>query len=300
MNNLLQILQQAGVPYRLPPDKYVRAGWVGIPCPKCAPDSGKFRLGIELDSGRSHCWVCGSFYTPEILALVLRKSQREVHELIGKLPRHRVAEPTERHGVLTPPAGIGDLSAGHRAYLIGRGLDPDEISRVWGVRGIGHAPRLKWRLYIPIHNRTGRVVSWTTRSIAPETERRYWAADESEEEVYHKSLLYGAHLARHVIIIVEGPIDAWAIGPGAVATCGVGFTAQQKALMADYPVRVVLFDAEPDAQRRAEALCEDLCLIPGRTENLLLETGNDPADADRAEVAEIRRRYFPEIYAAAA
>ena len=296
MNDLLQILQQAGVRYRLPPDRYVREGWVGVSCPKCAPDSDKFRLGFELSTGRSHCWVCGSFYTPEILALVLRKSQREVRELLGKLPRYRVAETAERHGAMTPPAGIGDLSAGHRAYLSGRGLDPDEISRVWGVRGIGHAPRLKWRLYIPIHNRIGRAVSWTTRSIAPESERRYWAAGESEEEVSHKSILYGEQYCRHVILIVEGVVDVWSGGPGTVATMGVSYTKTQLLRMLQYPVRYVCFDTESDAQRRADRLCVDLSMLPGSTNRLVLESGKDLNDADPAEVLEIKKRCFPERY----
>ena len=239
--------------------------------------------------------MCGGLYAPAMLALLLNVDSRTAHDLMGRLPRHR-PDDTQHIGTLKIPDGVGPLQPGHRAYLESRRLQPDSVADIWGVQAIGHAVRLKWRLWLPICDLAGRIMSWTTRAIHPDAEPRYWAATAEEEAVPHKSLLYGGHLARHAIVIVEGPIDCLTLGPGAVATLGVGYTALQKCLMMAYPVRYVLFDAEDDAQRRAAALCKELALMPGHTENILLRTGNDPSSADPSEVQALQRDIFPEYF----
>lgn len=195
---------------------------------------------------------------------------------------------TGHTGKLALPAAEALLPA-HRSYLTKRGFDPDEIAEIWGVKGIGPLhPRLAWRLLLPISDRAGKVVSWTTRSIKKDAKLRYISASPEEESVPHKSILYGAHLARDAVVIVEGPISAWGIGLGGVATCGLGYSQEQLIAMSGYAVRAVCFDAEPAAQRRAEELCRELAAFPGRTENVVLETGKDPAECDPEEVEEIR------------
>lgn len=293
MNSIIDILSKAGIPYKTAPHKNIRRNWVGVDCPKCSPGHDKYRLGFELTSARAHCWICGNFYAPEILSILLRIPQRDVYDLLGKIPKYKPTETTHT-GTLKIPSGVGPLLPCHRAYLESRGLRPDDVARIWGIGGIGMAVRLPWRLYIPVHDRYGQVVSWTTRATGTDPITRYYSATEEEEAIPHKTLLYGAHLARHSIVILEGPIDAWTIGPGAVATLGVGYTAIQKSLMGSFPVRIVCFDAEEDAQRRARVLCDELSLLPGTTENICLESGKDANSADPAEIRELREKYFPE------
>ncbi len=66
----------------------------------------------------------------------------------------------------------------------------------------------------------------------------------------------------------------------------------QLRAIAEFPVRAICFDAEPEAQRRAAALAEQLALFPGQTHVVLLQTGKDAAGADPAEVAEIRQEFL--------
>ena len=165
------------------------------------------------------------------------------------------------------------------------------MADLWELGGIGPARELKWRIFAPVFDLQGREITWTTRAIGNDA-KRYISAPVEKEEVNIKATLYGQHLARHSIIITEGPVDAWAIGPGAVATCGVGYTQTQAQLAAAYPNRAVCFDAEPAAQRRAEELCQLLAGMPGRTVNIELETGDDPASADPAEIMEIRQEFL--------
>lgn len=297
MNDIGSILQRYNIPIQRSPHKNVRKGWIGIDCPKCSPHSHKFRMGLQIGTLRAHCWMCGSFFLPDVLSLILRKPKGEIYDIIGTLPKsggHR-RDAEIPLGIYKPPPNVADFAPSHERYLKNRGFDPGKLAQEWGLRGIGISGRLSWRIFIPIFDRFGRAVSWTTRSIATDPNVvRYWSATPDEEAHPHKSLLYGAHKARHTIIVVEGPVDVWSIGPGAVGTLGVGFSTVQKSLIGEYPRRVICFDAEPLAQRRAEQLCEDLCLLPGLTENVMLETGKDANSCDPAEIAELREKYLPE------
>lgn len=289
--SLREILEAHGVEVRGAGEhRHVRQNWLGVDCPHCSPGWGKFRLGFDITTGRASCWVCGRTDPAEAIALLCRVSVRDAYNLWQKIP-HEIHTKAEHKGTLKLPS-TGPLLPAHIEYLEDRNFDVEEIQRLWKIEGIGIAPRLQWRIFIPIMDWRGKVVSWTTRSIAENPKMRYMSASEEEEAVPHKSILYGAHLARHAAVIVEGPIDAWGIGPGGVGTCGVGFTDEQKALMANYTVRAVCFDAEPAAQRRAEKLCRELSVMPGVTENVVLESGDDPASADKSEILEIRQKYL--------
>ena len=271
---------------------HVRSGWLGVDCPRCSPNSGRYRLGFEVASRRANCWVCGRVDAVEMLALVCKISTAEAGRLWSQRGL-KIQERTYRdEGRLVIPDGVDSLQEPHRRYLGSRGFDPDQIAKLWGVQGIGVAARLSWRLYIPIFDKFGRQISWTTRSLAPDADKRYISASPEEEIISHKSVIYGAHLCRSIIVFTEGPADAWAIGPGAGATCGLGCTAEQIAALAEFPVRIACFDNEYDAQRRAGEVCEMLSIFPGETRNIVLETGKDPASAEPAEVAGLREHFF--------
>jgi DNA primase len=195
-----------------------------------------------------------------------------------------------RHtGRYTPPRGCQPLLAAHRKYLCSRGFDPDEIIATWGVQGIGVAPKLGWRLFIPIQYK-GELVSWTTRAIGT-SGLRYISASYTEEAISHKHLLYGIDMVAHAVAIVEGPTDAWGIGPGAVGTLGLSWTPEQVKLMTSFPVRVVCFDNTPNAQARARKLADILSLYPGETYRVCM-SGKDPASSPKQEIREFRKRFL--------
>lgn len=284
-----EILDEHGVPWRSAGETpHVTHGWLGAVCPWCGEGTGKFGLGFRLDSLACTCWKCGPHSAVDALAALTGQPWQRIKELLGSpepLPREE-----RPRGVLKLPAGAGPLLPRHRAYLRRRGFDPDELARIWGVGGIGLAARLAWRLLIPVAFR-GRTVSWTTRDVTGRTSLRYVSARPDEEERPAKSVLYGIDHVRHAAVVVEGPADAWRIGPGAVATLGTGWTAEQLALLAAVPVRAVAFDRDPEAQRRAAALCEALAPFPGRTARVELSAA-DPGAAAADEVAELRRRFL--------
>lgn len=292
MSSLVDVLNRFHIESVGPPHRHCRTGWRAVDCIYCSPGSHKFHLGFELATNRVNCWRCGIQFGPKVFQDLFRISEKEARSLWYSLPRTIAPrEEIKSKHPLQNPAGIDDLLPAHRRYLEGRGFDVDSLVKTWGIKGIGLATRLQWRIFIPIFDHLGRQVSWTTRSIAKDAEIRYQSASEEEESVSHKSILYGCHLASHVIIINEGPLDAWAFGPGGVATLGLLYSESQLAAMVQHPVRVVCFDSETPAQRRADRLCTQLAAFPGETENVVLETGKDAASADVTEILKIKTMF---------
>ena len=136
-------------------------------------------------------------------------------------------------------------------------------------------------------------MSWTTRAIG-ESSYKYISAKSEQEAMNHKSLLYGEDLALNSIVVVEGPLDAWRLGPGAVATLGVNVTAAQILRISQYPFRSICFDSEPSAQRRARKLANQLSIFPGKTSIIQLDAP-DPGEACPKEVKRLRKAVFAEV-----
>ena len=267
----------------------VTTGWVGIVCPRCGIGTGIPGCGIHTQSLAANCWKCGPIKIAELFKLLSIPLDQ-----LGTLLDGRDFYIPERkpRGKLKRPIGVSPLGEPHKRYLHKRGFDPAEITKLWGVQGIGLNLRLAWRLYLPIHDSFGNEVSWTTRATSDDCKVRYLSARPDEEAVEAKTLLYGEQYCRHSIVVCEGPLDAWAIGPGAVATLGVSWTQAQALKILKYPERIICFDSEGEAQARARKLCAELAAFPGETRVVTLETDKDPASADRKEIQELRRRFL--------
>lgn len=285
-----EILDQFQIDYRRAGEtRHVREGWLGVVCPWCDTGQGNYGLGIHLESQACTCWKCGKHSLAHYLLQVTQAQPQEIYKLLRDrewiLPKKATTK-----GKLVLPEGLGDLLPQQRDYLQKRGFDPDEICELWGVRGIGLASRLQFRLFIPIYL-DNSIVSWTTRSIAPDCVIRYINAGTGEESFPRRKCLYGANNAKETAIVVEGPTDVWAIGPGAVATMGLMYSKAQVRAISAFSTRVICFDREPAAQRRANSLCEQLDCLPGETYRVVL-SGKDPASSPRSELRELRRRFL--------
>lgn len=290
--NVRELLREVNIPFReFGESPKISDGWLGVECPFCS--HGPWYLGVHVASGRVSCWSCGRHSLASVIA---QKSDIRLSDAIKLTDGlDRFAPPDRPLATkLELPDGLCDLMPAHRRYLESRRLDPDEMVELWRVQGLGPVGHLRWRVFLPIHEPiNARVVSWTTRAIGNVGfGDRYRSARRDQSAVPRSEVLFGEQHARHAIIWVEGPIDVLAIGPGAVCSCGIGFSRAQVARAARYPIRAVLADNEPAAQRRAEDLCRQLSCFPGQTALVRLETGKDPADADRWEIKELRRRFL--------
>ena len=305
--SLIEFLDRHGVAHAGSEHHHVRDGWVGVDCPLCSPTARAFRLGFELNGQRRvSCWHCGGQNGVSLLHDITDAPFSEIYKALESSDqedlqewRRKKAQRTEPEKKFRRPAGLELMLPAHEVYLKNRGFDPEYLADVWGITHCWgpFAPEKErmWRIYIPIHDADGREVSWTSRSIKSKIKLRYLSASEEEEAFPHKKLLYGAHLAQDSIGVVEGPLDAWALGRGGVGTLGVGYTVAQFALMTSYVNRVVCFDSSEQAQQRAKKLCSELSLYEGTTSRVELEAGDDAAECLQyapEEIEEFRSTFF--------
>lgn len=275
-----------------------RTGWVQFDCPFCDDGADKSHMGYNVEKNYVNCWKCGGHRLVDAVARIAGVDRSEAYKLIDRKPGPAAAGAglnAEPAGTLTMPFKTGQLRPPQRKYLERRGFDPDELVERWGIAGIGpEAPKYALRIFIPITYQR-RVVSWTTRAISDSVTLRYKSAKRAWESINHKRILYGLDLVgSHSVAVVEGPLDAWAIGPGTLGTFGTGFTSAQIRLIAEFPLRVLCFDNEAEAQKRAKWLAEQLSVFPGETYNVTFGH-KDPAETMRKaprEIMRFRRRFL--------
>lgn len=284
-----EILHQAGVEFLESGHHHNRSGWLQLrDCPFCGSDN--YHLGYNTASHYFACWRCG-FHPSGVVFQALRIPRAHTAGLEREAKSANTAKP---RGQLVEPKHRGPLLKAHCDYLRSRGLDPEQIVKLWQAEGIGISTRLSWRIYIPITHQ-GQRVSWTTRSISSQVSQRYVSASAKEEAINHKHLVYGLEYVRGSALIVEGPFDVWNIGPGAVGLFGTAYSTAQIRKLAQIPNRFVCFDNSPTALRRARQLAGALSLMPGRTQIIQLDA-DDPGSANWHEVGVVRRTCGFECY----
>ena len=152
-----------------------------------------------------------------------------------------------------------------RTYLHKRGFeDPDKLIKEWDLRFAGPSAKLDNhsyynRILAPIYW-DRRIVSFQARSILKNHPAKYKACPPEFEKISHKHVLYGRqeHWGDRGIC-VEGIVDAWRLGPATCATFGIKYTRDQlRAMVKHFKEMVVLYDPEPQAQRQAEKLVDEL------------------------------------------
>jgi len=282
---IIELLKQLGVEYRTEGTPHCRPGWVQIDCPYCGRGSHKWHLGININRRYAHCWKCGSKNLFHVLTIVSKVPPSEISHKLKDVEYQLAPFEPKRTGRLALPRGLGLMTRAHRDYLHRRGFNSHQLTTLWGLRGIGLSRDLPWRIFIPI-KLNGQTVSWTTRSIG-NREPKYISAAIEQEDVPHKSLLYGEDLAGIAVVVVEGPTDVWRIGPGAVATFGTSYSSAQVLRLSHYPVRYIWFDNEPIAQRQAARLASSLSVFAGET-HIVRSDAPDPGVADENEINQIR------------
>jgi hypothetical protein len=290
MTTILDVYRDHGVTFATSGGK-VTPGWIGTACPWC--NSSDAHLGVNVAGLVWSCWRCGVHPGVETLERLCGVSRARAVELLrglrgdhgrGALLR-RDAEVQAHIGIhpYRRPSDVGPLRRGQRVYLEGRGFDPDELTRCWGVLGTGPASYLdrvdyRHRVLAPIVWE-GREVSFQARDTTGRAERRYVACPREREAIHHKAIVYASPRAparQSVGIAVEGITDAWRLGEHAFATFGTGFTVEQLGAIAGrYECVAVAFDGEPQAQRRGRSLAARLDpIVP--TVVLDIGEGRDP------------------------
>lgn len=155
-----------------------------------------------------------------------------------------ITEPKEppKEVVPTPPGKILRLSDLHPQqpccyYLRNRGYDVAALEKYWSVGYVastdrGHNPRCTDRIYIPMFHE-GVLVGYQCRFIGD----REWTDDCPKTltmpRMQRGRYLYNLDIAARsrVVVLVEGPTSAWAVGLRAIAVWGNTLSSQQGDLI---------------------------------------------------------------------
>lgn len=259
--------------------KHHRAGWINIPCPYCR--GAGYHLGLPIGKPFGTCYKCGPRGMLDIIQHLLRVAPAQAWSILEKYSTGAVYTEDEREDreaptLLSLPEGAGRLRRPHLKYLVDRGFrDPDALAEDWNLLATGHTGPYKFRIIAPIYYR-GKMVSFQGRDITGKSELKYKACPQDKEVIPHKHLLYGYDkIPSHSIIVVEGIVDVWKLGPGAVCTFGVKWTLEQLNKIKEFPRRFIMFDSnEEEAQAQAEKLAASLSAFSGTTEIVELEEGD--------------------------
>lgn len=284
--NFQEILDEHGVAY-FTEGPHTRPGWLQLEhCPFC---QGPMYAGYSTYGGHLHCWRCGQLPLVKTLSLLIGKPYGLCSDLLKQIDLQPEPSEHKRTGLVLP-SGLGPLLPIHKRYLRSRGFDPDELQAVWGIKGIGLAKDLPWRIFIPFMWKH-QCVSWTTRAVSDSAASRYISASPKQEAMNAKKLVFGMDFVRHAAIVVEGPFDVFRLGVGTVSTLGVGFSYAQVARIARVPSRAICYDSEPKAQERAKKLCAALEGYPGRTYRVEIDS-KDPGSMKKRYVELLRKQFL--------
>lgn len=273
------------IPYQEEGTKHCRPGWVQMHCPFCHDGrSEHWHLGYNLTGQYFNCWKCGPHNKEETIKeftgwswakskAFVKKEMRNVSFKKGKI-KEQVTEAKEMVGMPKNP-----VSAECVAYLRKRDFNIRDIVNAWGPLFFGGVVgEYQRRLILPIQY-DKKIVSFTSRDITGHNVNTYKTCPKDKELLHNKDILYGIDQAmKNTCIVVEGIFDAWRIGPGAVATFGVGYTKKQLILLhKKFKNIYILFDNDAAGREKGISLENDLLFLRANVKRLRLPTmRNDP------------------------
>ncbi|MDR2115855.1 MAG: hypothetical protein LBP87_05685 [Planctomycetaceae bacterium] len=292
--NFVDYLGTRGVAIVGRENKHYREGWANLLyCPICGTNKG--HLGYNIEKQYFNCFSCGWHSLWEILRELF--PNENIHDILLEFELYsplQLVKKAQKQNNLILPAKVGKLLPAHCEYLEHRGFDPNLLVETWGIGGIGidpANPKFQWRIFVPVADFKGDMVSWTTRAIGRTLP--YISAAKNQEVQPIKTLLYGEQYRTFydTIIVTEGVFDVFNIGVGAVAVFGKAVTPAQRHRISRFARRVICFDNEPDTQEQAKQLCRELSIFSGETLNLCLDAA-DPGSADKKEIKRLRRLFL--------
>lgn len=285
--NIKEILEENRIEFRESGEHdHVTEGFIGVDCPLCTPNANHFRLGFALYGSGCSCWSCGKQSAGEMLGLLLGKPTKVAWAILLKGREWDGALVKKARGKLKLPSGSRPLASPHKKYLKGRRFCPDELEELYGLLGTCQDSNRPWSIVFPV-KQEWEALSFFTRKLH-DRGTRYLSAEAKDETVSAKELLFAEDFCVNAICVCEGAMDAIRIGPGAVATMGLTVSSSQVRRLCRYQRVVTCFDNEPNAQRRAQILCDRVGAFGIEVINVCV-SGKDAADSPEKDIKEIRR-----------
>lgn len=278
--------------------KNVSHGWVNIQCPFSGCSDASNHCGISMKTLRVSCWICGSHKILDLIAEVAHCSLKEASQIKRSLTQNlsqRVgnlllsgsksnasSSTTLLNKTCLPLEATLDFPKKHLRYLQLRGFTPpSKYIKKYKLLATHPVGRYKFRIIIPIYmNR--QLVSFTSRDITGKQIPPYLSASDKEGKMNIKSTIYNYDFLHPGTdaILVEGPLDAWKLGNGAVSSFGVKYTDRQIILLKKKEIRTlfIMFDNDPAGRGGARNFAKVMAPLVKRIEIITFDTINDPGD----------------------
>lgn len=294
MLDVIRLLKDHRIPFKeAGTHRHASTGWVQVHCPSCDKGGDGYHCGINLNFGNCNCWRCGKLDRLDVFASLIGSKKAAIKALRSYNTSSAIPgrKEVQLSSVCTLPKEAGPLQKAHRRYLRGRGFDPDELEELWNLKGTGRFGRLSFRVIAPVYF-DGKLVSYQGRDYTDRAQAPYLPCLKEEEARPHKDCLYGMDMVPgRSVVVVEGIVDVWRIGPGAVATFGSGYSLEQQRLLAErYDWIYLLYDPEPEAQQKADSLAVGLEMLGKEAEVWELEEGIDPGELDKGRIKQLKNR----------
>jgi DNA primase len=293
MFNVISFFEENNIEFHTS-GKNVTKGWTEINCPFCSDPS--FHLGINLESGLFHCWICGAKGGPSILIKrLLNVSYSEAQRIENEFTSFKKQEQEQNKEIISKiefPKGLEkNFPSYHKEYLIKRNFDPDYIINQYQLKAcLRLGGDFAYRIIIPIII-DNQIVSYTARDITEKAKYKYKHLSNEKSIIQVKDCLYNIDTVKDKCIIVEGVIDVWRIGDAAIAMFGLEYTIRQLNILFSKELKeaYVMFDSEPQAIRKANKLANTLSTFIPKVSVIELSSG-DPADLTTEEILSLKAK----------
>jgi 5S rRNA maturation endonuclease (ribonuclease M5) len=214
---------------------------------------------------------------------LLKINKYDAKEIIKKykgLTRSKPAKVIIRRKGFKLPTGITELQQNHKNYLIKRNFNPDELIKLWDIKGTGPMSKLdkisyKFGIFIPIYWK-GKLVSFQTRDITNKQSKKYMICPKDREVISLKDIVYrNPECTSDIGICCEGVTDVWRLGMNAFCTFGVQYKRKQLRLISKLYKRVfILYDNDTAGKIQGNKLLADLKFAG--VEAIKIDIDNDP------------------------
>lgn len=259
------ILKNLNIPYVIGPTKNVSYGMVGINCPYCQDSSN--HLGI-FPNKKWSCWKCkrtGHLFT--LLQTLIKIEYQDYRVLIDSPKkwdidiqttiRNILAKPIppkiEEPLVFPIPKEAKPIPRNPPWNLLTEWLEKRKFTTdnciLWGAK-YADSGYYNSRLILPILDINKKLVGFQAKDLTEKGNVPY----DQPKDFKIKSHLYGLWRASKRVIVVEGVLDVWRIGGGAVASFGKGLSKEQRNLLYTNVKEIILAwdgDAIVEAEKEA-------------------------------------------------
>lgn len=222
-------------------------------CPKC--NHHKRKLQINLNSGKSHCWVCNfsAYNIPQLLRKINAPTElvKEAYEITGD-KKYQYSEEKTKYSLSLPKEfkplwkRSDDIIYKHAIkYLKSRDISYGEIIRY----GIGYCSSGLYanRVIVPSYNKVGTLNYFIARDVFPDSTMKYKNPPISKNVIAFEMLINW----NKPIVLCEGAFDAIAIKKNAIPLFGKVPSKELMKKIARKKVKTIYISLDSDAKEDA-------------------------------------------------